>query len=200
MINDVCSYEWSATFVSPTGTACRIADQSLVVVNNEIRLVIVQDSCPTIFPPPPSPLEWATIYLIQSVSGDAAGGNAEYTLTETCGSLPDGRRGIAELLEGRFNATAVLGNANGVAVIAVDENGVACTATVSILGLPSHCSSLASYSRSLASGRDSNDRVFFEFQIDCTTLDPTPPPPQPGPRELVIVAPLPVREWRPGWR
>ena len=47
MINDICDYDWSATFVTAAGVTCQITARSLEVNNNRINLAIAPGNCPT---------------------------------------------------------------------------------------------------------------------------------------------------------
>ena len=47
VINDICDYDWSATFVTAAGVTCRITARSVEVNNNRINLAIASGSCPT---------------------------------------------------------------------------------------------------------------------------------------------------------
>ena len=46
-INDICDYDWFATFVTAAGVICQITARSLEVNNNRINLAIAPGSCPT---------------------------------------------------------------------------------------------------------------------------------------------------------
>ena len=53
-INDICDYDWSASFVTAAGVTCRITARSLQIINNRMTLAIA-DGCPStgsIQPPP----------------------------------------------------------------------------------------------------------------------------------------------------
>ena len=45
VVNDICAYEFSATFLNAAGATCRIAPSSLRVTNNEVHLVVEPNSC-----------------------------------------------------------------------------------------------------------------------------------------------------------
>ena len=114
-----------------------------------------------------------TVFLVQNVEGDAGGGSVKYELSTTCGeSWPNNN--TVDLREGTFNVSVALGDANGVNATSVNNDGVACTGTATISGVPSHCTTFASrVTKSLRDEQDSNGRVIFGFAINCTTTQPT---------------------------
>ena len=132
------------------------------------------------------------VYLVQNVIGDAGGASAEYKYTAPCGApgLPgalgqtpasggittvEGKT-VVELRTGRFNVSAALpdGSADdGKEATALDGKGKACEATVSVSGVPAHCSVSHNSPASLASASDS---VIIEVTVDCSEpVAPEPP-------------------------
>ncbi|MCY3663571.1 MAG: fibronectin type III domain-containing protein [bacterium] len=47
VINDICAYDFSATFLNAAGETCRIAPSSLQISNNEVNLAVEPNSCAT---------------------------------------------------------------------------------------------------------------------------------------------------------
>ncbi|MYI56796.1 MAG: hypothetical protein F4062_07205 [Acidimicrobiia bacterium] len=136
-----------------------------------------------------------TIFLLQTVVGAAGGAGARYDMSRTCGrpdetDLPEpllplpGGRGITpietvttvELREGRFNITAVLAEDpsaedafDGYSLQVLDNQGVACEATVSVSHLPEHCEpDESSLTINLARAADP---TILEFTITCGADD-----------------------------
>ncbi|MXV90880.1 MAG: hypothetical protein F4004_09410 [Acidimicrobiia bacterium] len=136
-----------------------------------------------------------TIFLLQTVVGDAGDAGARYDMSRTCGrpdetDLPEpllplpGGKGITpietvttvELREGRFNITAVLADDpsaedafDGYSLQVLDNQGVACEATVSVSHLPEHCKpDESSLTINLARAADP---TILEFTITCGADD-----------------------------
>ena len=136
------------------------------------------------------------VYLVQTVDGDAGGASAEYEYDAPCGApgLPGaleeipksggirtvGPTTVVELRTGSFNITGALdlsegrAPADGKLAHALDASGDACEATVSVSGVPAHCSVSHNSPASLATGDDS---VRIDVDIDCT--EPAAPDPMP---------------------
>ncbi len=137
----------------------------------------------------------AKVFLVQNVIGDAGGAGATYEYKAPCGApgLPgaltaapassgitsvDGRK-VVELRTGRFNVSAGLpdGTAeDGVAATALNNKGEACEATLSVSGVPEHCSVSHNSPVSLASADGS---VIIEVTVDCSAPEPEPVAPEP---------------------
>ena len=139
-----------------------------------------------------------SVYLVQRVHGDAGGGNAKYELAgvDQCSApgLPSilepaeasggihtvGGQTVVELRTGAFNITGALtGMANSgdaKMVAALDSEGNACEASVSISGVPAHCTAASNSPQNLAI---SGDQVIIGFDIDCTEPEPAAPAPEP---------------------
>ena len=45
VVNDICEYDWSATFLNAAGASCRIAPSSLRITSNTVNLVVEPNSC-----------------------------------------------------------------------------------------------------------------------------------------------------------
>ena len=134
-----------------------------------------------------------TIFLVQNVVGDSGGGSARYDLSTAC-TVPDlddripppllprpGGGGIIKiprvtlvpLVEGRFNVTAALADdpahpdaSNGVVLSALDRDGVACVATISVAALPDRCAS--AYARREIDLLRAPARTIVEIEITCS--------------------------------
>ena len=126
------------------------------------------------------------VYLVQRVHGDAGGGTATYKLagTESCAApgLPGileptaasggistvGGETVVELRTGAFNISgAITGNHDSgdpEKVTALDAMGNACEASVSVKGVPAHCTVQSNSPANLAT---SDTRVIIGFDIDC---------------------------------
>ena len=137
----------------------------------------------------------AKVYLVQNVIGDAGGASVEYKYEAPCGApgLPGaltatpasggistvGEKTVVELRTGRFNVSEALPDgtaADGVAATALDAAGDACEATVSVTGVPGHCSVSHNSPASLATA---DGTVIIEVTVDCSP----PPAPEPMPEE-----------------
>ena len=130
-----------------------------------------------------------SIFLVQNVVGDSGGANARYELLTSCatpastdGSLSsvataEGNSSYAtrqvRLLPGRFNITAALlrdspdsDASNGIEIPALDGNGLACRATISVSDLPDQCTVVQDrmdvYLPSAA------ETTIIEYWIDCS--------------------------------
>lgn len=135
-----------------------------------------------------------TIFLLQTVVGDAGGAGARYDQSRTCGRpdelnlpeplLPIPAGGIAstetvttvELREGRFNITAVLAEDpsaedafDGHSLRILDNQGQSCEATITVSHLPQHCEpEESSLTINLARAADPTN---LEFTITCSADD-----------------------------
>ena len=141
-----------------------------------------------------------SVYLVQRVHGDAGGANAVYELagTESCAApgLPGileptqasggistvGGETVVELRTGAFNISgAITGNFNSgdpESVTALDAKGNACEASVSIKGVPGHCTVQSNSPANLAT---SGEQVIIGFDIDCRPpAAPEPPAEEPA--------------------
>ena len=130
-----------------------------------------------------------TIYLLQTVTGDAGGASVRYGMSRACGGPPivpealvprPATGGIqeiepvtmVELREGRFNITAALaedpyapGAFDGVATPTLDPQGAACEASISLSHLPPQCVTQAT-SQTIAL-TTAPEPVIVEFTINC---------------------------------
>ncbi|MCY3661262.1 MAG: hypothetical protein OXH28_00380 [bacterium] len=140
------------------------------------------------------------VFLVQRVHGDAGGGNASYELagTESCAApgLPGileptaasggissvGGETVVELRTGAFNISgAITGNHDSgdpELVTALDAEGNACEASVSIKGVPAHCTVQSNSPINLST---SGERAIIGFDIDCRP--PAMPEPDPEPMD-----------------
>ncbi len=136
------------------------------------------------------------VYLVQNVIGDAGGAGAEYKYEAPCGApgLPGALsrvpetggistiagKTVVELRTGRFNISEALPDgsaADGTEATALNEKGEACEATVSVSGVPAHCSVSHNSPASLASASGS---VIIEVTVDCSApAAPEPPVEEP---------------------
>ncbi len=142
------------------------------------------------------------VYLVQRVHGDAGGASASYDMadTDSCSApgIPDtldqtersggissvGGETVVELRTGSFNISGALtenftsGDPKHVA--ALDKNGDACEASVSIKGVPAHCTVQSNSPVDLSA---SGEEVIIEFDIDCrppAASEPMPEQPAEG--------------------
>ncbi len=136
------------------------------------------------------------VFLVQRVHGDAGGAGATYKLAgvEDCstGGLPGilepseapggistvGGETVVELRTGAFNISGALtGNHDSgdpMPVAALDAEGNACEASVSIRGVPAHCTVQSNSPANLAT---SGERVIIGFDVDCRAPEPEPEAP-----------------------
>ena len=137
------------------------------------------------------------VYLVQRVAGDAGGAYATYDLADLqpCGGpgLPpaltpravtggimttDGET-VVELRTGDFNITGAINDLSpaGVPAFALDKDGEACSASVSMSGAPASCTVASNSPANLAT---SDDDVIIGFQVDCREpVAPEPVAPEP---------------------
>ena len=133
------------------------------------------------------------VYLVQNVIGDAGGASAEYkyeaaqcgapglpgalTATPTSGGISTvAGKTLVELRTGIFNISEAIGAdpaADGVRAHALNADGDACEATVSVSGVPASCSISHNSPASLATDGDS---VRIDVTIDCSAPAASEPP------------------------
>ncbi len=135
------------------------------------------------------------VFLVQRVHGDSGGASATYELAGVAdcstGGLPGilkpsaasggistvGGETVVELRTGAFNISGALtGNHDSgdpMAVAALDAKGNACEASVSISGVPAHCTVQSNSPANLAT---SDTRVIIGFDVDCRAPEPEPEP------------------------
>ena len=137
------------------------------------------------------------VYLVQRVHGDAGGASATYKLADTSecvvsgipsilepaqasgGITTVGGDTVVELRTGAFNISgAITGDhdsADPETIAAFDAMGNACEASVSITGVPAHCTVQHNSPVNLAT---SGEQVILDFNIDCRA--PAAPPEDTG--------------------
>ncbi len=120
------------------------------------------------------------VFVTQNVTGDAGGGSARYSLTESrsCGAQAGAPRvSVVGLHEGGFNVSrAVLGPAGsedadgrfGASRYALNHKAEPCVVTVGISHLPAGCAAgTTTQARDLTTDVDAANRAILGFHITC---------------------------------